>query len=166
MLPLRQSLRFAPHLHRQVRYYRRIKTGLSSTSDARDEAVLKKLEAQLAELKKRMKQEEEDAANIANQYSKDKESEFENHTAYFWQRILSKEDRKQLASHEINSMDDLEAAYHEADIKMTTKPFPKLEQLPPKLQLAHELHKSIPHRVNAHRKSHAMSLKSFFGGIF
>ncbi|ESK97452.1 hypothetical protein Moror_17631 [Moniliophthora roreri MCA 2997] len=163
MLPLRLTPQLVRH---QVRHYRRIKTGLSSTSDARDEAILKKLESQLAELKAKMKQEEQDAIDIANQHSKDKDSEIENHAAYFWERILTPEDRNQLAGHDIHSMQDLERAYFEADVKMTTKPFPKLEQLPPKFQIAHELHKSIPHRVNTHRKAKAMGLKSFFGGIF
>uniref|UniRef100_A0A0W0FC53 Uncharacterized protein n=1 Tax=Moniliophthora roreri TaxID=221103 RepID=A0A0W0FC53_MONRR len=129
-----------------------------------------------------MKQEEQDAIDIANQHSKDKDSEIENHAAYFWERILTPEDRNQLAGHDIHSsvypnplianstsytaVQDLERAYFEADVKMTTKPFPKLEQLPPKFQIAHELHKSIPHRVNTHRKAKAMGLKSFFGGIF
>ncbi|KAL0581949.1 hypothetical protein V5O48_000006 [Marasmius crinis-equi] len=147
-----------------VRYYRRVKGLAGSTSDARDEQLLKKLEAQLAAVKEQMKNEEDDAMSILNKHAND--SQIESHNAYFWERSLSDDDRKHLAQFGINSMEALQLAYHEADVAMTTPPFPSLESLEPRLQVAHELHKLIPERIAASRRErNASMLKKFFGGL-
>ncbi|KAG7097183.1 hypothetical protein E1B28_004555 [Marasmius oreades] len=146
------------------RQYRRVKSLSGSTSDARDERLLKKLEAQLTAVKEQIKADEQDAIGILDKFAKN--SQIENHNAYFWERILNNDDRRQLSEHGINSMEDLQAAYHEADIAMTSPPFPKLESLEPRLQVAHELHKLIPERIAAARRARSSStLKRFFGGL-
>ncbi|KAJ8086389.1 hypothetical protein AAF712_002158 [Marasmius tenuissimus] len=147
-----------------VRYYRRVKGLTGSTSDARDERLLKKLEAQLAAVKEQMKAEEDDAMGVLEKHANN--SQAEGHNAYFWERTLTEDDRKQLEKLEIKSMEDLQKAYHEADIAMTTPPFPSLESLEPRLQVAHELHKLIPERIAASRRERsAARLKKFFGGL-
>ncbi|KAF9263610.1 hypothetical protein L218DRAFT_999477 [Marasmius fiardii PR-910] len=143
---------------------KRVKSLTGSTSEARDEKLLKKLEAQLAAVKEQIKADEQDAMGILEKYATN--SQVETHNAYFWERSLNEDDRKQLAGHGIHSMEDLQRAYHEADIAMTTPPFPKLEDLHPRLQVAHELHKLIPERIAAARRTrNSFALKRFFGGL-
>lgn len=65
-------------------------------------------------------------------------------------------------------MEDLQAAYHEADIVMTTPPFPKPESLEPRLRIAHNLHMRIPEKIAAARRESSLSrlnLKRFWGGM-
>jgi len=63
-------------------------------------------------------------------------------------------------------VEDLQAAYHEADVTMTSPPFPSLETLEPRLQVAHELYLKIPDLVmQARQASRAAKLKSLFGGL-
>lgn len=161
---LRPTRSFPRSLLATSRHYRRVKSLTGSTSDARDERLLKKLEAQLAAVKEQIKNEEQDAMSILEKHANN--SQIGSHNEYFWERSLNNNDRKQLAEHGINSMEDLQRAYHEADVVMTTPPFPKLEDLEPRLQVAHELHKLIPERIAASRRVRSASiLKRFFGGL-
>ncbi|KAJ4492925.1 hypothetical protein C8J55DRAFT_555908 [Lentinula edodes] len=160
--------------HRSIlgpfRGYRRLRASTGSTADARDAALIKKLESQLAELKKTIKEEEEDAHKFLERHASGEQAKADKQNQYvwFWEKALSDDDRKKLASLNIKSLDDLQAAYHEADVAMTTPPFPKSEKLDPRLRIAHNLHMRIPEKIAAARRQSTLSrlnLKRFWGGM-
>ncbi|KAF8826525.1 hypothetical protein HHX47_DHR5000372 [Lentinula edodes] len=132
--------------------------------------VRNKLESQLAELKKTIKEEEEDAHKFLERHASGEQAKADKQNQYvwFWEKALSDDDRKKLASLNIKSLDDLQAAYHEADVAMTTPPFPKSEKLDPRLRIAHNLHMRIPEKIAAARRQSTLSrlnLKRFWGGM-
>ncbi|KAF5393841.1 hypothetical protein D9757_000232 [Collybiopsis confluens] len=168
------SFRVALKPHRALvipaRGYRRLKGGISSIADARDAAILKKLENQLAELKKKIKDEEDDAHKYLERHASGAQAKADKQNQYvwFWEKVLTSEDRTKLASLNINSLDDLQAAYHDADIAMTTPPFPKPESLEPRLRIAHNLHMGIPEKIAAAQRQSSLSrlnLKRFWSGF-
>ncbi|KAF9076434.1 hypothetical protein BDP27DRAFT_1313320 [Rhodocollybia butyracea] len=153
-----------------ARGYRRLKAGTGSTADARDAALIKKLQSQLEELKKKIADEEEDAHTFLERHASGEQAKADKQHQYtwFWEKALSDGDRQKLASLSIKSLDDLQAAYHEADVAMTTPPFPKPEQLQPRLRIAHDLHMRIPEKIAAARRQSSLSrlnLKKFWGGM-
>ncbi|THV05498.1 hypothetical protein K435DRAFT_850050 [Dendrothele bispora CBS 962.96] len=146
------------------RGYRRLRSGIGSTSEERDDRLLRKLEAQLAEAKAKLKEEEQEAEDhlSSSQNLKTRQDRI----TWFWQKAMPEKDRKQLEEYGIHSVEDLQAVYHEADVAMTSPPFPPLESLEPRLQVAHELYTRIPDMVmQARQASRAAKLKSLFGGL-
>jgi hypothetical protein len=103
----------------------------------------------------------------------------EDHGFYFWEKVLTAEDRKDLASHGINScesgvvpailpdlphpVDELYTVYQAAEDTMTKPPYPKLELLEPRSRFAYQMYQSIPERISndAHAKAKS-PLRSWF----
>lgn len=72
----------------------------------------------------------------------------DNHSFYFWEKVLSAEDRRDLMSYGIRSLDELYATYQAAQGTMTKPPYPSVEHLEPRLRFAHQMYNSIPERIS------------------
>ncbi|KAF9468979.1 hypothetical protein BDZ94DRAFT_1304120 [Collybia nuda] len=145
-------------------------TGFYTDAVRKDERLLKKLEAQLANVQAKIKREETEAAELmkkqkhhGTQTPKAGNKTLENHNFYFWDKVLTSADRKELAYHGIRSMDDLYSVYQTAEKLMSQPPFPKRERLPPRLQFGHQMYENIPQKLAESRTTKA---KSLFGGWF
>ncbi|KIL68295.1 hypothetical protein M378DRAFT_158826 [Amanita muscaria Koide BX008] len=113
--------------------YIRTKRGLNpyDASLQRDERLLKRLEAQLVDVRAKIKCEES----------------FQNHDDFFWEKVLSKDDRRKLDSHGISSLDDLTSVYNAVEQKLSQPPHPKIESLDAKSRCAYEIYESIPSKL-------------------
>ncbi|KAE9399009.1 hypothetical protein BT96DRAFT_976085 [Gymnopus androsaceus JB14] len=98
------------HLSVSTRGYRRLRAGTGSTADARDAALLKRLESQLAELKKNIKTEEEDAHKFLERHASGEQAKADKNNQYvwFWEKALTDNDREKLATLQIKSLEDLQ----------------------------------------------------------
>ncbi|KAG9219225.1 hypothetical protein CCMSSC00406_0001635 [Pleurotus cornucopiae] len=142
---------------------------------ARDERLLKKLEDQLARVKDKVRREEEEeekkakAAAEAFAHSSSTNSDaavLANHNDYFWNQVLTKHDRRQLARVGITSrtppnvifdkiivdfdlltVEDLYSVYSEAQKTIDQPPYPSLDTLDSRLQIAHTIYNSIPAKI-------------------
>ncbi|KAG6837529.1 hypothetical protein H0H93_007710 [Arthromyces matolae] len=61
--------------------------------------------------------------------------------------MLTRMDRAKLAMHGIWNYEQFYLAYMEADALLRRPPFPQLEDLHPKHQIAYELYNKIPEKV-------------------
>jgi len=146
----------------------RTRGGTNIYTDAlrRDERLLKRLEAQLANVQAKIKRDEAEALEFMKQRpgtGPNDELEVDDHGFYFWEKVLTAEDRKDLASHGINSLDELYTVYQAAEDTMTKPPYPKLELLEPRSRFAYQMYQSIPERISndAHAKAKS-PLRSWF----
>ncbi|KAF8631295.1 hypothetical protein AX15_002616 [Amanita polypyramis BW_CC] len=156
--------------HAQERYIR-IKRGTSSVdaSLSRDERLLKKLEAQLATVQKKIKNEEEEAVNLLKRYKSREASQgspesegFSDHNAFFWEKVLTERDRRALAAHGVNSLDELATIHDSVQVELSQLPHPKIEDFDPKSRCAYEIYQSIPSRLHDAGRSKA----GWFNGWF
>ncbi|KAF8897321.1 hypothetical protein BD779DRAFT_1667319 [Infundibulicybe gibba] len=144
-------------------------TGFYTDPIRRDERLLKKLEAQLENVKAKIRREEAEAEELVKKQKSHGPrttvggTTLDNHNAYFWHKVLTAEDHKGLAQHGIYSLDELYSVYQKAETIMSQPPHPNINQLEPRLQLAHELYNSIPERLNQAGRAKA---RSPFGGWF
>jgi len=143
-------------------------TGFYTDALRRDERLLKRLEAQLANVQAKIKQDEEEALQLMKKHHGTKASPegshmVENHSFYFWEKVLTAKDRQELASHNIRSLDELYSVYEAAEAAMSQPPYPKFEQLEPRLHFAHRMYSSIPEKISS--DAHAKA-KSPLGGWF
>ncbi|KAF4602312.1 hypothetical protein EYR40_005517 [Pleurotus pulmonarius] len=155
----RPALRFAGRYTttRNVRIRPRATPGaFASDPLARDERLLKKLEDQLARVKDKLRREEEEeekkaqAAAEAFAHSSSSDSDaavLANHNDYFWNQVLTKHDRRQLARVGITSLEELHSVYSEAQETIDQPPYPSLDSLDVRLQLAHTIYNSIPAKI-------------------
>ncbi|KAK2466492.1 hypothetical protein APHAL10511_002134 [Amanita phalloides] len=134
----------------------RTKHGVGSidASIKRDERLLKRLEAQLAAVQGKIKDEDEEMARLLQKYKKrgsspGTDSDLQEHNAFFWEKILSKDERRTLASHDINSLDELASVHEAVQSKLSQPPHPKIEDLDSKSQYAYEIYQSIPVRLRS-----------------
>ncbi|KAG5654489.1 hypothetical protein H0H81_001988 [Sphagnurus paluster] len=133
-------------------------TDFYTNAQRQDERLLKRLEAQLANAQARLKREEEEAEELQRQQHQHgsraatKESG-ENHNVYFWDKVLSNEDRAKLAKHGIKTFDELYFLHSEAEAAMSQPPHPSVENLQPRLRVAYEMYSSIPQKVAGKRPS-------------
>jgi len=119
------------------------------SSIKRDERFLKRLEAQLAAVQEKIRNEEEEGARLMQKYRKPGESEgLEDHNGYFWEKVLSQDDRRALASHGINSLEELASFHDTVQEKLSQQPHQKIEDLDAKSKCAVEIYQSIPARLN------------------
>ncbi|TFK76155.1 hypothetical protein BDN72DRAFT_831609 [Pluteus cervinus] len=140
-------------------------TSLYSDPLKRDEILLRRLQLQLDEVKAKIKREEDEAAQMMKRYQNHglNPDEPPSHNLYFWEKVLSKEDRKELAMNGIHSMEQLRAVHEEAETLMKKPPFPKLEALPARLKYGHQMHENMPSKMlEAGRRKGS----SWFGGLF
>ncbi|KAF5370144.1 hypothetical protein D9758_001283 [Tetrapyrgos nigripes] len=142
---------------------RRMRPTIGTTSDERELRLLRKLEGMLAEAKLKQKEDEQEARELLESASNPENPEVsQKHLVWFWNKAISENDREKLAIHGINSADDLQAAYLEADVAMSIPPFPQPDQLEARLQVAYGLCKRIPDLImQAQTQSNAERFKSF-----
>ncbi|GLB33559.1 hypothetical protein LshimejAT787_0104430 [Lyophyllum shimeji] len=123
-----------------------------------DERLLKRLEAQLEIAQAKLKREEEAAEALQKQQLHHKDPAAaqafgQNHNAWFWDKVLSQEDRVKLAKHGIRNFDQLYSLQAEAEMATKKPPYPSIEALEPCLRVAHEIYASIPRKVAGQRRS-------------
>ncbi|KAF9490551.1 hypothetical protein BDN71DRAFT_1454156 [Pleurotus eryngii] len=142
---------------RNVRIRPRANPGaFASDPLARDERLLKKLEDQLARVKVKVRREEEEeekkAKTAAEAFALSSSTDSDaavlaNHNDYFWNQVLTKHDRRQLARVGITSLEELYGVYSEAQKTIDQPPYPSLDTLDSRLQLAHTIYNSIPAKI-------------------
>jgi len=78
----------------------------------------------------------------------DAKCDVDDHGFYFWENVLTAEDRRDLMFYGIRSLDELYAIHEAAEETMTQPPYPKVEHLDPRLRFAHQMYQSIPERIS------------------
>ncbi|KAF8665774.1 hypothetical protein AX16_000221 [Volvariella volvacea WC 439] len=143
-------------------------TGFYNDPLRRDERLLRRLEAQLESVKTKIKREEEEEAaqlcSLQSQQGSRAGDTSEGHSLYLWEKVLTSEDRKELAMNGIHSLGQLYGVYQEADAMLSKPPHPKPEKLPPRLRFAHRMYTSIPEKLSQAGRQKAQ--KTWFGGWF
>ncbi|KAG6902290.1 hypothetical protein C0995_001900 [Termitomyces sp. Mi166 len=123
-----------------------------TNAQRQDERLLKRLEAQLANAKAKLKREEEAALVHYRRQMEAREGRkgkapAQDDSAFFFQSMLTRMDRARLAMHGIWNFDEFYYAYMEADALIKRPPFPKLEDLDAKHRIAYEMYNKIPEKV-------------------
>ncbi|KAL0949542.1 hypothetical protein HGRIS_009591 [Hohenbuehelia grisea] len=133
----------------------------------RDERLLKKLEDQLARVKKKIAREEEDDERLAKQHqffdesSSDMSDEtmLQTQNDYFWNEVITARDRELLAEHDIHSLAKLFEIGTATDEAMSMPSPPRLEELDRGVQVAYGIYTSIPSKIaDAQRRKHHKSM--------
>ncbi|KAF8742404.1 hypothetical protein AX14_004626 [Amanita brunnescens Koide BX004] len=142
-------------------------SGKLEASIKRDERLLKRLETQLASIQDKIKKDEEEGEKLLQKYKKHStfggSKGFEDHNEYFWEKVLTRDDRRLLESHGIRSLNELASVHDTVQSKLSQPPHPKIEELDAKSRCALEIYQSIPIRLNDTARSKA---GSWLGGWF
>lgn len=164
---------------------------------------LQRLEAQLAAVQDKIKMEEEEGEKLLQKYKRHStpggpkgfdgkccshvslavsSPSCSDHNEYFWEKVLTQDDRRQLESHGIRScryrvsssvssllkdyrlsVDELAYVHDTVQSKLSQPPHPKIEDLDAKSRCALKIHQSIPTRLNDSGRS---KTGSWLGGWF
>ncbi|KAG7445890.1 uncharacterized protein BT62DRAFT_1006073 [Guyanagaster necrorhizus] len=148
----------------------RLKASGSKTAAARYDRYLKILEKKFEAAKERRDREEKDGLQIRT-YPLDKDADsstnplfmfgsdgfMNGYNTYFWDHILSDEQRTKLKSYNITTYEELIAAANAAESIMASPPHPRMEQLKPRLRHAYQIKKDIDSKHTCHLESFAFS---------
>ncbi|SJL01594.1 uncharacterized protein ARMOST_04916 [Armillaria ostoyae] len=134
----------------------RLKPSASKTAEARYDRYLKILEKKFEAAKERRDKEEADGLQMRT-YPLDKDAQsstnplfmfgsdgfMSGHNNYFWDHMLSEEQRTRLKKYNISTYEELIAAADAAESTMASPPHPSMEQLKPRLRHAYQIKKDI-----------------------
>ncbi|KAF8639670.1 hypothetical protein AX17_000934 [Amanita inopinata Kibby_2008] len=145
-------------------------SGYYDNSLKRDERLLRRLEADLANVQERIKREEKEAASLLKHFKNRGSAQntpglddLHKHDTFFWEKVLNRDDRQLLAKHGINSLEALSSAYDTAEKELSQSTHLKVEDLDPKSKCAYEVYQNIPLRLHAAGRNKA---GSWFGDWF
>ncbi|KAK7061512.1 hypothetical protein R3P38DRAFT_2829924 [Favolaschia claudopus] len=134
---------------------------LSVNADKEEDLLLERLQEQLKRVKARLAAEEaakkKGGVDFTKRSPKLKYTPpsaaspaptlLDTHVSSLWDDVVEPEVQAKLANYKITSMDQLQAAYEEADVDLNRPPYPSVERLKPRLRLAWELYQSIPEQL-------------------
>ncbi|TFK43187.1 hypothetical protein BDQ12DRAFT_167889 [Crucibulum laeve] len=124
----------------------------SSESIRREEISIEALVAKRDALLEQIEKEEREAEKRTNRGkyhggASAEDVDIPRYNYHFWEKVLTEQDRQDLASHDIHSMEDLFTAHQSAEASLSR--YRNIEKLPPKLRFARQFYKDIPKKLHA-----------------